>query len=152
MIKSSYIPNIDDVNVCHTGWKYADWEMRGVPIRIEIGNKDMEACQCVLARRDYDSKQVGAKTAVSWSNLTTSVLTLLDEIQNSLLSRARAERDSRLKQVNTWTEFLAILDSSSMVLAPHCADIICEEQIKHKSGEIAKEQFAEEERIAKIQQ
>jgi prolyl-tRNA synthetase len=67
-----------------------------------------------------------------------------------MLGRARAERDSRLQRVTSWTDFLAALDAKSMALAPHCNSTTCEEQIKHKSGEVAKAQFAEEERQAKI--
>jgi prolyl-tRNA synthetase len=52
--------------------------MRGVPIRIELGGNDMTARQCVLARRDFDSKEAGAKTPVPWSNLAATVLGLLD--------------------------------------------------------------------------
>lgn len=118
------------------GWKFNDWEQKGVPLRIELGPKDLEQEQVVFARRD-DLTPTG-KMAVKWSEISERAKEMLETIQASLLDKARKERDSHIRYVNTWEEFVKTLDGN-MVLAPWCERIECEEEVKKRTAPDATE-------------
>ena len=108
------------------GWKFAEAEMRGIPVRIEIGPKDIEAGKAVIARRD-----TGEKSESSLSDLAGSVNTLLDTIQKDMLERARKRRDSQTYTATTREEFDKIFaEKSGFVKAMWCGDVECENKIK----------------------
>ena len=108
------------------GWKFAEAEMRGIPVRIEIGPKDIEAGKAVIARRD-----TGEKSESSISDLAGSVNSLLDTIQKDMLERARARRDSQTYTATTREEFDKIFaEKSGFVKAMWCGDVECENKIK----------------------
>jgi prolyl-tRNA synthetase len=108
------------------GWKYAEWELRGVPLRLEIGPKDIEKAQVFSARRDTREK-----AAIPLSELTTRVPALLEEIQANLLARARAFRESHTSEAATWSEFTAHMEGRpGFVIAPWCGTADCEAAIK----------------------
>lgn len=134
---------VDDRDNYNPGWKFAHWEVKGVPLRIELGPKDLEATQVVMKRRDATDKK--ASEAVKWTDLVERVPALLEQIQKDMLNRARAEAESRRKVVSNWSEFTAALDASCTALAPHCDEKECEKAIKKRSGEEAriKEEGAE---------
>ncbi len=87
------------------GYKFNDWEMRGVPVRLEIGPRDVEKDNAVLVRRDVPGK--GGKEFVSQSGLTETVLNLLDEVQASLLQQATEFRDKNIIDVDNYDDFRA---------------------------------------------
>jgi prolyl-tRNA synthetase len=108
------------------GWKFSEWELRGVPLRLEIGPKDIEKSQVVLARRDTREK-----AGVAMAGLVGHVGGLLDEIQRNLLERARAFRDEHTQRVATYEEFKAVLQGRpGFVVANWCGARDCEAQIK----------------------
>jgi prolyl-tRNA synthetase len=108
------------------GWKYAEWEMRGVPLRLEIGPKDIEKAQVFSARRDTRDK-----APIALADLTTRVPALLEEIQRNLLARARAFRDSHTSEAATWDEFQSHMDGRpGFVIAAWCGRAECEATIK----------------------
>jgi prolyl-tRNA synthetase len=108
------------------GWKYAEWELRGVPLRLEIGPKDIEKGSVFSARRDTREK-----AAIPMADLTTRVQALLEEIQANLLARARAFRDEHTSEAATWAEFTALMEGRpGFVIAPWCGDAECEATIK----------------------
>jgi prolyl-tRNA synthetase len=82
------------------GFKYAHWEMRGAPVRVELGPRDLEAGTCVVARRDG-----GDKLSVELSGAAAQIQGLLDEIQTALFQKALAFREANTKRVDTWAEF-----------------------------------------------
>ena len=84
------------------GWKFAEWEMRGTPVRIEIGPRDMEGGKCVIVRRDS-----GEKLIVSADEAPAIVQRLMGEIQKGLFEKAKAFRDANLKTVTNHEEMLA---------------------------------------------
>src|SRR5580765_2238106 len=86
------------------GWKYAEYEMRGVPLRLEIGPKDIEKAQVFSARRDTREK-----AAIPFADLVTRVPALLEEIQANLLARALQYREEHTTEVATWAEFTAAM-------------------------------------------
>jgi prolyl-tRNA synthetase len=108
------------------GWKFAEYELRGVPLRLEIGPKDIEKAQVFSARRDTREK-----AAIPITDLATRVPALLEEIQASLLARARAFRDERTVDVSTWDEFKAAMAGRpGFVIASWCGAAACEAAIK----------------------
>ncbi len=112
------------------GWKFNQWEMKGVPIRLEIGPRDIEAGQCVLARRD-----TGEKTTVALSDITTAVDDLLKEIQQNLFDKALKMREEKTSTACDLDEFKQKLhDNPGFVKAMWCGDPKCEEQIKEETG------------------
>ena len=108
------------------GWKFAEWEMRGVPLRLEIGPKDIEKSAVLIARRDTREKQ-----SLPMDNLAQQLSGLLDEIQHNLLHRALAFRAEHTQRVSSYDEFKQVLEGRpGFVLAPWCGDAACEAQIK----------------------
>src|SRR5439155_11309004 len=108
------------------GWKFSEWEMRGVPLRVEIGPKDIEKSAVLVARRDTREKQ-----SVSMDGLPARLLQLLDEVQASLFARAVQFRDEHTQRTTSYDEFKQIMDGRpGFVIAPWCGSADCEAQIK----------------------
>jgi len=108
------------------GWKYAEWELRGVPLRLEIGPKDLEKAQVFSARRDTREK-----AAIPMADLATRVPTLLEEIQQALYARALAFRREHTSEAHTWAEFTAAMEGRpGFVVAAWCGSAACEAEIK----------------------
>ena len=96
---------LDDRDAYTPGWKFAEWEMRGVPLRLEIGPKDIEKAQVMVARRDTREK-----AAVAMDGLPGRVRELLDEIQAGLFARAVKYRDEHTTRVGSYDEFKAVME------------------------------------------
>jgi len=108
------------------GWKFAEWELRGVPLRLEIGPKDLEKSQVFSARRDTREK-----APIPFAELTTRVPALLEQIQRDLLQRARAFREEHTTAVDTWQQFQdAMSGRPGFVIASWCGSADCEAAIK----------------------
>ena len=108
------------------GWKFAEQEMRGIPIRIEIGPKDIEAGKAILARRDN-----GEKTEVSLEEIPETVNKLLETIQKDMLERARERRDENTFTAKSKEEFEQIFaEKTGFVKAMWCGERACEDEIK----------------------
>ena len=112
------------------GWKFSEYEMKGVPVRLEVGPKDIENNQVVLARRD-----TGEKITVSMDNLEAEVEKLLDDIQKNLLIKAGERRDSKTTVATDMETFEKNLNENpGFVKAMWCGDRACEDAIKEKTG------------------
>ncbi len=110
------------------GWKFSECEMRGVPIRIEIGPKDIEAGKCVMVRRDN-----GEKFECALSDINDKVKELIPVIQKDMLEAARERRDSQTYVATTKEEFEKIFsEKTGFVKAMWCGDQACEDEIKEK--------------------
>ena len=108
------------------GWKFSEWEMRGVPLRIEIGPKDIEKSQVLTARRDTREK-----AGVPIDGLAARVREILDDIQRNLLERALRFRDEHTQRVESYDAFKQVLEGRpGFVIAPWCGAADCEAQIK----------------------
>jgi prolyl-tRNA synthetase len=108
------------------GWKFSEWEMRGVPLRVEIGPKDIEKSAVLVARRDTREKQ-----SLPMAGLAAGIQGLLDQVQQNLLDRARQFRDEHTQRVSSYDEFKQIMDGRpGFVIAPWCGRADCEAQIK----------------------
>uniref|UniRef100_A0A2P2MBE8 proline--tRNA ligase n=1 Tax=Rhizophora mucronata TaxID=61149 RepID=A0A2P2MBE8_RHIMU len=110
------------------GWKYSHWEMKGVPLRIEIGPKDLANNQVRTVRRDN-----GAKKDISRIGLVEQVNDLLDTIQQSLYNTAKQKRDACIQVVKTWDEFKDALSQKKMILAPWCDEEEVEKGVKERT-------------------
>lgn len=118
-------PIIDDREGYSAGWKFNEHELNGVPLRIEIGPKDIEKNQCVIVRRD-----TGEKAFVALPDLQNEVRRLLDAIQTNLFDRAKRFREENTVIVKTWEELEAGDKAKRLMLAPHCGRVECEQEIK----------------------
>jgi len=108
------------------GWKFSEWEMRGVPLRLEIGPKDIEKSQVLLARRDTREK-----AGVAMDGLAGHVRSLLDEIQKSLLERALKFREEHTHRADDYDTFKSTMEGRpGFVIAPWCGEADCEAHIK----------------------
>jgi len=111
------------------GWKFAEHEMRGVPLRIEIGPRDIKAGQAVLVRRDLRAKEIAAL-----ADLPSRVPVLLEEIQACLFDEAKRFLDEHILDVETYDEFKDTLENKrGFVRALWCGSEACEERIKNET-------------------
>jgi prolyl-tRNA synthetase len=118
--------HLDDRDTFQPGYKYADWEMRGVPLRLELGPKDLEKDQCVLVRRDTREK-----SAVPLAALAAEVPTRLEAMQAELLERARRFLADNTSHVASYEEFKSVMgERRGFIVAGWCADAACEARIK----------------------
>jgi prolyl-tRNA synthetase len=100
--------------------------MRGVPLRVEIGPKDIEKSAVLVARRDTREKQ-----SLAMDGLPGAITTLLDEVQKSLFERARTFREEHTQRASTYDEFKTLMEGRpGFVIAPWCGAADCEAQIK----------------------
>jgi prolyl-tRNA synthetase len=108
------------------GWKFAEWELRGVPIRLEIGPKDIEKSQVMIARRDTREK-----LAMPMEGLAGKLTALLQDVQRGLYERALQFREEHTQRVRTYQEFKDVMEGRpGFVIAPWCGEADCEAQIK----------------------
>ena len=120
---------IDDRDQHSPGWKFNEWEKRGVPLRIEVGPKDLEKNQVMLARRDNREK-----TAVSQDGLAQTVKQMLETIQTSMFERAREFRETHSHRIDDYSRFNEILDREGGFLWSHwCGSGECEEKVKDET-------------------
>jgi prolyl-tRNA synthetase len=112
------------------GWKFSEHEMKGIPVRLEVGPKDIEKNQVVLVRRDTREKLF-----VPMDELETRVPALLKSIQSDLLEKARAMRDSKTYLCRDMEEFeKTISENQGFIKAMWCEDRACEDAVKEKTG------------------
>jgi prolyl-tRNA synthetase len=96
------------------GWKFAEWEVQGVPLRIELGPKDLAKGQAVMARRD-----TGEKAFVPFTEIPAKAIDLLQEIQDNLFKRALAFRNENVRQVDNYEDFKKVLDEKGGFVSAH---------------------------------
>ncbi len=111
------------------GFKYNDWELKGVPIRLELGPKDLDKAVAVAVRRD-----TAAKASLALGELNASIPALLETIQADMLAKAKASFDEHRKVVTEWKEFVPTLNGNNVCVIPWCEVEECEDQIKDRSA------------------
>ncbi len=126
-----YRVSIDERNEFTAGWKYNDWELKGVPIRISIGQRDITNETLELARRDNKQKEI-----ISVHELDKKIKRVFDEIQKELYTKAENQLKSRIKTVSTYQEFKENLAShgGGFILTSWCGYESCELKIKEETG------------------
>jgi len=110
------------------GWKFNHWELKGVPIRVELGPRDMKNSQYVAVRRD-----TGEKLTMKKTGLKDEIPALLTTIQSALFAKAKTEMTDHIKVVKSFDQFLEHLDKKCLLQAPFCGLEDCEDQIKELS-------------------
>ncbi|KAG7194476.1 uncharacterized protein KQ657_004689 [Scheffersomyces spartinae] len=121
------------------GFKFADWELKGTPFRLEFGPKDLASEQVTAVRRDN-----GEKITVKLAELETKIPEILDDMQKGLLDKARKDFDEHRVFVHEWKDFVPTLNSKNVIVAPWCGDADCEDDIKDSS---AKKNNGEDEQV-----
>ena len=112
------------------GWKFAQWEMKGVPLRLEIGPKDLEKNQCVLVRRDTREK-----VFVSLDELETAIPAQLEALRKDLYERALANREKRTWAATTMDEVKELAKANTgYIKTMWCGDLACEMKMKEEAG------------------
>jgi len=133
LLKSSVRADID-LSDKSPGWKFAEYEMKGVPVRLEIGPKDIENNCCVLVRRDN-----GEKITASLDGIEETITKLLDDIQNSLYKKALEHREENTHIALDYDSFKDIIETKpGFVKSMWCGDVECENKIKEDTGATAR--------------
>ena len=128
------------------GWKFSQWEMKGVPLRLEVGPKDIEKEQCVLVRRDTREKSF-----VKWSELETAVPALLDALAKNLYGRAAENRAKRTWTATTMDEVLRYAaGENGYIKTMWCGEQACEEMMKEKAGLSSRNMPFEQETLSDV--
>ncbi len=143
LLEAGFKVKVDDSDKS-PGWKFSEQEMKGIPVRIEIGPKDIEANQAVIVRRDTREKIVAAIP-----ELSEKVREVLDTMQKDMLERARKHRDSHTYDATTYEEFVqTINEKPGFVRAMWCGDQACEDKIKEETTATSRCMPFQQERIA----
>jgi prolyl-tRNA synthetase len=129
--------HVDTRDTLSPGFKFNDWEMRGVPLRMEIGPKDVAKNSVALARRDIPGRD--GKTFVSQDGLAATVRDLLDTIQTHLLQDATEFRDSHLHEVtSSYDDFIHVIQNDEWALAWFCGGAACEQRVKEDAQAVSR--------------
>ena len=128
-LKGQVRVKLDDREEYSPGWKFNDWEMRGIPIRIEMGPRDLDKNQVVVVRRD-----TGEKVFIPTEELADRIPELLVQIQNDMLQRALEFREANTRRGSDYEEFKRIMENErGFYLTSWCGDDACEETIKNET-------------------
>jgi prolyl-tRNA synthetase len=119
----------DNADNVRPGFKFAEYELKGVPIRITIGERDLEKNLIEIARRD-----TGEKESRSTEGVNEYIISLLDEIQANIYSKAAAFRDENIREANSWDEFVNLIENEGGFVSAHWDGTAeTEEEIKSKT-------------------
>jgi len=131
MLKASGISVIlDDRDEYTPGWKFNQWELKGVPIRIEIGPRDLKQQQVILVRRD-----IYQKTPVKEQDVSVAVKEMLQEIQDNMFEKAKVILQEKTTLVQSYVEFKKVLEErGGFIKAAWCGSVNCETKIKDETG------------------
>ncbi|KAG5859579.1 prolyl-tRNA synthetase [Encephalitozoon hellem] len=120
--------HVDDRSNVTAGFKFNHWEIRGVPLRLEVGFKDMANSEACLVRRD-----TRAKRQISVEGIGQTIEEEINTMHADMLAKATVERDSRISYVKDFEEFISALDNKNIIMAPWCGVDECEATIKSRS-------------------
>ena len=126
---SNFRVELDDREEYKPGWKFNQWEMKGIPIRIEIGPKDIEKEHVVMVRRDN-----GKKEFVKFKDIKDKLKDLLSGVQQSLFDNAKKFMDDNTVKVENMKDLKKAVSNGKFAYAPWCGGVQCEDWLKDKSG------------------
>jgi prolyl-tRNA synthetase len=130
LAKAKIRVTLDERDGQSPGWKFNDWEMRGVPVRVELGPKDVAKQAAVLARRDRPGRE--GKISVALSDVPATIEKLLVEIHQSMYDKALAFRRANTHATATYDEFKKAVETG-FAFAGWCGSASCEEKIKEET-------------------
>ena len=129
LVKAGLRVKVDDTDK-KPGWKFSEQEMRGIPVRVEMGPRDIEAGQAIIVRRDTREK-----TTVAIESLAEEIKNILDKMQTEMLERARTHREAHTYVATNYDEFKDVVaNKPGFVKAMWCGCLECEEKIKEVAG------------------
>ncbi len=145
LAKAGIRVKVDDSDK-NPGWKFSEQEMRGIPVRVEMGPKDIEAGQAVIVRRDTREKLV-----VAINELSDKVKEVLDTMQVEMLERARAHREEHTYSALNYNEFKdTVANKPGFVKAMWCGDVACENKIKEDTTATSRCMPFEQEKLSDV--
>lgn len=124
-----YDPIFDDREDYSPGWKFNEWELKGIPLRVELGPKDLEKKHVVIVRRDTSEKEF-----VKFKDVSNRVKEILDTMQKDMFSKAKEFLDSNIVTANDWKGFSKAIKDRKLVKTIFCGDVRCENSVKEKTG------------------
>ena len=128
LVKAGLRVKVDDTDK-KPGWKFSEQEMRGIPVRVEMGPRDIEAGQAIIVRRDTREK-----TTVAIESLAEEIKNILDKMQTEMLERARTHREAHTYVATNYDEFKDVVaNKPGFVKAMWCGDKACEDKIKEET-------------------
>ena len=128
LVKAGLRVKVDDTDK-KPGWKFSEQEMRGIPVRVEMGPRDIEAGQAIIVRRDTREK-----TTVAIESLAEEIKNILDKMQTEMLERARTHREAHTYVATNYDEFKDVVaNKQGFVKAMWCGDQACEDKIKEET-------------------
>jgi len=130
LVKANLRVHLDEREGFSPGWKFNDWEMRGVPVRVELGPKDVAKQAAMLARRDRPGRE--GKVSASLADLPATIEKLLVEIHRSLFDKALTFRRANTRETSTYDELKKAVESG-FAFAPWCGSGDCEAKIKEET-------------------
>ena len=128
-ILSEYDPILDDRDGYTPGWKFNEWELKGVPIRLEMGPKDLEAQQVTVVIRDTGEKQF-----IKIEHIKSALPELLQQMQQRLFEKAKQNLEGSIVEVKNMDEMITAINERKLAKTTFCGDGECEEGIKDKTG------------------
>lgn len=129
-LKDEFRVELDDRDEYTPGWKFNEWEMKGVPVRLEVGPKDIEKQQVVLVRRD-----TGEKLFVKESELSSKLKALLEDIQTNMFNQAKEFRGQNLHTASKFDELKKVVEEKKGFVKAHwCGSPECEKRVKEETG------------------
>ena len=145
LIEAGYKVKVDDSDKS-PGWKFSEQEIRGIPLRVEIGPKDIEAGQAVIVRRDTREKQV-----VALDELAAKIGETLETMQNDMLERAKAHLAAHISEAKTYEEFKENVETKpGFIKMMWCGDLECEMKIKEDTTATSRCMPFEQEQITDV--
>ena len=129
ILKNAGIKVIVDSSNNTPGWKFNEYEMKGVPVRLEIGPRDIQNNKAVAVRRDTHEK-----LDVNLDDIIVSLQNLLEEIQLNLLNKAQDFVNNITFDVSTMEELVSVVDGKKVAIGYHCGEVECEQSIKDETG------------------
>ena len=120
--------HIDDREGLSPGYKFNDWELKGVPLRIEIGPKDIEKQSMIMAKR-YNLE----KTSLNFTEIE-KIPSTLDQIQEEMLKKAKAESNANTIDISDYADFKSKIEEGGFFNSPWCGKLECEDKIKEETG------------------
>ena len=128
LVKAGLRVKVDDTDK-KPGWKFSEQEMRGIPVRVEMGPRDIEAGQAIVVRRDTREK-----TTVAIESLAEEIKNILDKMQTEMLERARTHREAHTYVATNYDEFKDVVaNKPGFVKAMWCGEQSCEDKIKEET-------------------
>ncbi len=128
-LKTDFRIKLDDREEFSPGFKYNEWELKGVPIRMEIGPKDVKNKQIVLVRRDTNKKEI-----VKVDNVVSKLKEMIDDIQKNMFNKALDFLKSNTHKVKTYNEFKAVIKKGGIIQSCWCGERKCEDKVKEDTG------------------